>query len=311
MPEPENEPMSPNAAKRRRPWLAAILSFLFLGLGQLYNGQLRRALVLLGFGLALNVMMIGLALFAIPRWFAGLVVLVALNLISIAVRVVAATKAFVDARRIKAIVPTPWNRWYTCAALAVATTLPAFVPVEDGVRTYSIPAASMAPGLQVGDLVLAERGAYVDRQPERGEIVVFVGPGGSDYVKRVVGLPGDTIQIIGGVLHLNGEPVSRRPLTGAERTDSTGARDMAAFYVEQLPGGRSYRIREASDDGPLDDTPEYVVPDGYYFVLGDNRDASQDSRTAAVGFVSGNSLKDRPRYIFWSRDFGRIGLSIE
>jgi signal peptidase I len=174
------------------------------------------------------------------------------------------------------------------------------------VVTYSIPVGSMSPTMIVGDYVAAQLCAFADRVPERGEIAVFKRPGGDeDYVKRIVGLPGDRVQMHGGILYLNDAPVPRERV-GDYQLPTDGSK--LALYRETLPGGRSYEIVEISDDDPLDNSGPVLVPAGNVFVLGDNRDRSSDSRS--FGPVPLDRLEDRPFLIWWSRDRSRIGMNI-
>ena len=179
-------------------------------------------------------------------------------------------------------------------------------------RTYSIPSGSSAPTLVPGDYVMASRNHYRDRAPQRGELIVFKLPrdNRTDYVKRLVGLPGDRVQIQGGILHINGAPVERELLTVRDVTGFSGRTNKTSEYLETLPNGRRYTILEDGDDWPYDNTREYLVPPGHYFLIGDNRDNSEDSR-GTVGFVPRANLCDYPVVIFWSRDLDRIGTAVQ
>ena len=147
-------------------------------------------------------------------------------------------------------------------------------------------------------------GRILGSEPERGDVVVFKKPSDNetDYIKRLIGLPGDRIQVMDGVLHINGEPVPR------ERVGEATDRDLfntATFqvYRETLPNGRQYEIWEASDADHLDNTPEYVVPEGHFFFMGDNRDNSRDSRVLYdVGYVPLDNLVGRAEFLFFSHD---------
>jgi signal peptidase I len=197
-----------------------------------------------------------------------------------------------------------------CVSLFVGWILVSMV-YFDAVSTYTIPSTSMLPTLMVGDYVVALKEPFRDRFPTRGEVVVFVGPDGSDFVKRVVGLPGDRIQVSGGVLEVNGRKVARTRIADFEPASDQGMLAKASTrYLETLPGGATHPILESSDTDRLDDTQVYTVPAGHVFVLGDNRDNSMDSRSSSIGFVALDRLRDRPLCIYWSREDGRIGQMI-
>jgi signal peptidase I len=181
-----------------------------------------------------------------------------------------------------------YSRWfialpaYTLLSLAVALFVRTYL-----YQPFSAPSASNFPNLMVGDMFFVSKTAYLNADLQRGDIAVFKLPSDPtiDYVKRVIGLPGDRIQMKQGRLYLNGVMVPREPDTyqpPLDQPDESGSR----FYRETLPNGRSYVIAERSDDGDADNTDEYVVPDGHYFALGDNRDNSQDSRFLdSVGYI--------------------------
>lgn len=213
------------------------------------------------------------------------------------------------------------------------------------VAPFSIPSGSMLPTMMIGDYLLVAKWSYgysassipfglgsfegrlLADSPERGDIAVFRYPGGGDedYVKRVIGLPGDTVQMHGGQVWLNGEPVPRvrvadylMPVTPNSpcRTvdpemarivvDEEGNRFCAYDrYRETLPGGRSYYVLDQMV-GIADDTPVFTVPAGHYFMMGDNRDDSLDSRFSlseeGVGFLPADHLIGEASILFFSTD---------
>jgi signal peptidase I len=186
---------------------------------------------------------------------------------------------------------------------------------------FNIPSGSMVPTLLVGDYLFVSKFSYgysryslpfglplfsgriFFHSPERGDVVVFKLPtdNSTDYIKRVIGLPGDHIQMKNGILFINGQPIPRRRIEDYLYQEGNGVVIPLAQYIETLPNGVQHRIIEMSDNGPLDNTQEYVVPPGDYFMMGDNRDNSQDSRVlSAVGYVPAENLIGKAQFIFFS-----------
>jgi signal peptidase I len=188
----------------------------------------------------------------------------------------------------------------------------------------------MVPTLLVGDYLFVSKYSYgyskhslpwslplfegriFETKPERGDVAVFKLPsdGKTDYVKRIIGLPGDRIQMKDGILNINGKPVERRFVDDYVYA-SNGRTWRLKRYIETLPNGREHMILEESDSAMNDNTQVYTVPAGHYFAMGDNRDNSQDSRVmSAVGYVPAENLVGRAEIIFFSYGsgirFGRI-----
>jgi signal peptidase I len=190
-------------------------------------------------------------------------------------------------------------------------------------QPFNIPSSSMMPTLIVGDYVFAGKYAYgysrysfpsapplfsgriFGAVPARGDIIVFRLPKDPnvDYIKRVVGLPGDRIQMQQGQLVINDQPVERERLTDQRHVDACGLdpRSRIKRWRETLPNGASYEIYDCVDNGFYDNTTVYTVPLGHLFVLGDNRDNSTDSRVmSAVGFIPLENIVGRVGRIYWS-----------
>jgi signal peptidase I len=202
-----------------------------------------------------------------------------------------------------------------------------------GIRTvafepFNIPSGSMIPTLLVGDYLFVSKYSYgysryslpfspnlfsgriFAAMPERGDVAVFKVPrdNSTDYIKRIVGLPGDRVQMKGGQLYLNGEPATRK-LLGDYLAQDTTVRVQVRRFAETLPtaatpGTRTHDIVKMTDSGGLNDTPEFRVPPDHVFAMGDNRDNSSDSRdpTGGVGFIPLENLVGRAEFIFFSVD---------
>ncbi len=193
---------------------------------------------------------------------------------------------------------------------------------------FNIPSGSMKPTLLVGDYLFVNKPAYGysrysfplgiapieqriwAKEPKRGDVVVFALPTetGIDYIKRVIGLPGDTIQVLRGRLFINGEMVERRLVDSGDILDDRGNPQQVTEYIERLPNGVVHSIYEVSDYEQLDNTDLYTVPEGHYFMMGDNRDNSQDSRVSNhVGPVPFENIIGRADFLFFSTN-GHAGL---
>ncbi|QQQ00717.1 signal peptidase I [Lysobacter enzymogenes] len=173
---------------------------------------------------------------------------------------------------------------------------------------------SMSPTIEASDSFLVSRLAYLRSPPRRGDVVVFaVAPranGKRYYAARIVGVPGDRVQMIASRLHLNGRAVAREPVAppGSPEAASPGYRNS---FRERLPDGASYEIYDAFDDAPGDDTAAYPVPHGCYFVLGDNRDNAVDSRDArTIGCVRREAIVGQATYIYDAVWRPRVGRKI-
>jgi signal peptidase I len=191
-------------------------------------------------------------------------------------------------------------------------------------QPFNIPSGSLVPTLLVGDYLFTSKYSYGysrysipfgpplfsgrlwGSEPKRGDIAVFKLPkdNSTDYIKRVIGLPGDKIQVVEGILQINGKAVKRERIEDYETSDPFGRTVAVPQYLETLPNGVVHRIVERdADRGYWDNTYVYTVPAGHFFMMGDNRDNSTDSRDeSSVGFVPFENLVGRAEIIFFSID---------
>jgi signal peptidase I len=200
-------------------------------------------------------------------------------------------------------------------ALVIALVIRTFL-----FQPFNIPSGSMIPTLLVGDYLFVSKYSYgythysfpfsppfysgriLGSQPNRGDVAVFRLPKDDsiDYIKRVIGLPGDRIQMIDGVLNINGVAVPRQRIDDFV-TDDDGVVQRVKQFRETLPNGVSYNTLDLTDNGFYDNTPVYTVPPGDYFMMGDNRDNSTDSRVLSqVGYVPFENFIGRAQIIFFS-----------
>jgi len=231
--------------------------------------------------------------------------------------------------------------WAETIRTVVYAVLIAVVVRTFAIEPFNIPSGSMIPTLLVGDYLFVSKYSYgyskhsfpfslgffsgriLAHQPERGDVAVFKYPGDqgqgmnrTDYIKRIVGLPGDRIQVVNGILHINGKAVERIKV-GDYVPGGSGGYKAGMLYIEVLPNGRRHEIIETTDNGVSDNTPEFLVPADSYFMMGDNRDDSLDSRTKLIvrdlsglpgergqlgWYVPAENLVGRAEFIFFSHD---------
>jgi len=207
-----------------------------------------------------------------------------------------------------------YNRWWVYVGsillgVVIHSTTDLVADQSDwAVRMFSIPAESNAPTLLVGDYIVVDNKAYEHKNPIRGDMVVFKVPrdNTTDYVQRVMGLPGDKIQLIGGVVFVNSVQIKRQQQEDFVLASKSKVRQ----FLEILPDGRSYLTLDIRSGSLSDDTGVYIVPKDHYFMLGDNRDNSNDSRFSFVGFVPRKNIFAHAKWIFYSKHINRIGKLI-
>lgn len=174
-------------------------------------------------------------------------------------------------------------------------------------KPYSQPSGSMEPALRIGDYWFASTWAYWGAGPSRGDIVAFRHPkqADTDYVKRIIGLPGETVQLRDGRVVINGTELGYAKAADFVELDSYGAARNIPQLVETLPEGRKVLILDRDPGSLADNTPLFAVPAGHYFMLGDNRDNSSDSRFDGpndMGMVPAENIIGRAGLIYFSYD---------
>jgi len=212
--------------------------------------------------------------------------------------------------------------WGSFISTIVYALLIALVVRTVAYEPFNIPSESMLPTLLVGDFIFVSKFSYgyskhslifspdlgsgriFESTPERGDVAVFKLPrdNATDYVKRIIGLPGDRIQVREGVLYVNGEAVRRERVDDFKYEAPDGRTFIVPRYRETLPNGVSYDTLDLVERGDLDRTKVYTVPPEHYFAMGDNRDNSIDSRVqvGGVGFIPAENLVGRVEFLFWS-----------
>tara|TARA_B100001250_G_C19731648_1_gene758784 strand:- start:82 stop:810 length:729 start_codon:yes stop_codon:yes gene_type:complete len=205
-------------------------------------------------------------------------------------------------------------------AIFIALLIRSFVA-----EPFNIPSGSMKPNLLVGDFIFVSKWSYgysrhslpfsipiipkkiFSSIPKRGDVVVFKTPedNRTDYIKRVIGLPGDKIRIINGEIFLNKDKIERKKLNYFYDKDQNASIKRIRMYKE-YHNNISFDVLDIMDNGIADNTELFVVPDGYFFVMGDNRDNSQDSRFKTLGFIPFKNLVGKARFIFFSLENSRF-----
>lgn len=278
----QNTIQSASDFKPRKPWLAGLLSLLFTGFGQVYNGQWKK-----GVGFFVAEWVYSLAM--IPFWSDFVSTLLCLAIL-LGFNVFVAWEAFSSAKGLREFSPGPWNRWWVyvlCLCVSMASGFVFDHLMSQSYEAYKAPSGSMLPTLKIGDHFIVET-LDLDYVVKRGDIVIFPFPEDEhvDFIKRVVGLPGETVEIRHRQVFVNDNQLEES-------------------YIQHT---KTSMVPVRDDFGPL------TLGADEYFVLGDNREASYDSRW--WGPVKRAKIKAKAKYIYFPGDFeseswaDRFGIEI-
>ncbi len=298
---------------KRYPWLAVTLSLIMPGLGHIYCGRIVKGLILSFLaGLPLPVIMFVLATNKTP--FVWVVILTGL-FASMFVQLIAIIDSGYTAKHTRGDYKLKeYNRWYVYILLILMGTGSALEPTlhikANYMEAFRIAADSMVPNLLLSDRILANKLAYESTDPRKGDIVLFVNPNnrhGCRFIKRIVALAGDTVEIKENQLYINDQKLQRQQITQAQLAAEN--KNIGGKIYYEINNGSKYKISLIpSKEPPVTDFAQITVPPGYCFVLGDNRNNSNDSRH--FGPVPLADIKARVDYLYcpvkdWSR-FGKL-----
>jgi signal peptidase I len=285
----------------RRPWLAALLSLVTPGLGHLYAGRARTAALAFLCSVPAAMLVLGAPLFLPVRPLNVLVALIGFLLVVVGIPWHAAKVAGAAPQEYEL---RPYNRWYVYLGVYAVSAL--LQPVSYGyvkthlVEAFRVPSASMEPTIQVGDYLYVAKWDAAGNHLDCGTVVVFesVEEPGLKVIKRVLGLPGDTLAMEVGILYRNGQPLAEPytiRLDPGRSEDPVQRAKMLAWQTHYLAGSTPDRYQPDLEHwGPV------VVPRDSLFLLGDNRDASYDSRY--YGFIPRRNLLGQPWVVYFSYD---------
>ncbi|MEM8917975.1 MAG: signal peptidase I [Pseudomonadota bacterium] len=294
----------------------AFLGFLVPGLGLAMAGKIRLGLIFASVSFGGLILLFAYYSFGPEISFNALVVILLLGGTIFLVCQIGSSVLTFFASRYVAANRTVWSRWFMAPVYLIAAfglNELVVVNMQSQYRAFYMPSVSMSPTLHANDRIFAK---MADFQPiERGD-VVLLRANGVEYVKRIVGLPGDTVGMTNGRLMLNGEIVPAATVKDSGTVDfcdypaNSSATNRTMIFYERLPGnGPSYPVVDC-DQSVGDEFADIRVPTGYYFLMGDNRDRSADSRMApplGLGMVNRPNIVGKPLFIHWSDSREKIG----
>jgi signal peptidase I len=295
---PPEEQSTPKT-KPRNPFIAFLLSIFTPGLGQIYNGQSKKAI------LFFSLLLINPLVFGLMRGTTFFYGLIAVLIIEISLRIFIIVDAIKYARRQKEYIPKNYNIWYK--HLLIACAMIVVLNIYDtnsilGTQTFTISSTANEPTLQVSDWVVGDMKIYENKQPGYGDIIIYE-MNGLFYPGRIVGLPNDELEIDNNIVSINGK---QSKVIFIQETFS-GPTPVLEFE-EKLPNGHKHHIYKFKR--PLDSTKTTIknilVPEGYYYILGDNRNNALDSRY--IGFIPKENIAGQLIFSYWGKTKDRINI---
>jgi signal peptidase I len=314
---PQKWPVMIEAYRPRRWYVALSLSLAGIGTSYVYVGKPKRAAALAAY----SSLMLMIQWHGLWGWLAEPWIGYGLALVSLIIQLAVVNDLVRTADRAAQYRLQWYNRWWMYGGICLASLLFVSLPdvpgtgLKNSVKTYGFPSSSMEPAIMAGDYGVADMRAYDAAGPLRGDVVTFRHPHDkTHYVKRIIGLPGDTIEMRDGIPHINGSQLPTKD-DGTFSAVQPGDTKPTTFrlLLETQPNGRIVRIQKWGKNGPLDNMVQVTVPPGHYFALGDNRDNSTDSRVTGrwgIGMVPRANILGRVSWTAWSRDWSRIGQHV-
>lgn len=293
MEQPIDGQPATTTATPRNVFIAFLLSLFFPGLGQVYNGQPKKAIFLFCLRLLIPL------LFGLTRGVTFFYGLLSLVIMEIVLRIYIIIDGVVHAKRQKNYTLKPYNTWYYLLLIAVAMiTIQGVYDLKTvlGAQVFKIPTTSNSPTLHPGDWVMADMRAYKDNEPDYGDLVVYSSQSGQLLAFRVVGKPNDSIELIDNVVSINGKPGKANFIR-----ETINDEILVTEFEEELPNGHKHLIYtfKLPYDNSKTNVKNIVVPPGSYYLLGDNRDNAADSRYE--GFITKDKIKGRILYSYWGQ----------
>lgn len=299
--------MNQNNDKKRRPWLAVLLSIAATGLGHIYSGQLTKGLVLFFVSFAFAPLIVLTANYTTS---ATIFIMILLSVaLTISVFLYAAADSYRTAKQVTDFKCKSYNQWpvyllFIVVALTYPTSLSA--TIRDHVwQAFKIPSTSMTPGILKGDRIFLNKAIYNLKPIIRGDVVIFIYPDDRRkfFLKRIVALPGDTVSIKNNVVWVNNKPLEQHAMTQPPKINMPLEENMR--IIEEANGDARYPILVDGDQP--ENMAEITVAHGHCFVMGDNRPDSRDSRY--FGTIPLADIKGRVEYVYWPalswKRFGR------